>query len=136
MDETDMDVIETAVRRVSNVSTMFLISSYVTQYREAFEEVGLPLHHPSIYTLCVLRPFMAYTRLLVSPVVAFLTEISVLHRLVPSEGEVEVIFDHPLEAFLDPHLSEQEDLVVIGSALWPSDEQFYVSLEWSMSLSF
>ncbi|EKM57847.1 uncharacterized protein PHACADRAFT_251727 [Phanerochaete carnosa HHB-10118-sp] len=106
MDETDNDVVETA-------------------YREAFEEVGLPLHHSSIYTLCVLRPFISLTRLLVSPVVALLTDISVLHRLVPSEGEVEAIFDHPLEAFLDPHLSQQEDLVAIGSEPWPSDEQFY-----------
>lgn len=106
MDATDRDIVETA-------------------YREAFEEVALPLQHPSIHTLCVLRPFIAYTRLLVTPVVAFLSDHTVLDDLVPSAGEVDVIFDHPLEALLDPHLSAQENLVEIGSELWPYEEQYY-----------
>ena len=71
---------------------------------------------------------MAYTRLLVSPVVAFLTDPSVLATLVPSIGEVDVIFSHPLEALLEPSLSAQEDLVAIGSELWPAQEEFYVSM--------
>jgi peroxisomal coenzyme A diphosphatase NUDT7 len=99
----------------------------VVQYREAFEEVALPLNHPAIHTLCVLRPFVAYTRLLVSPVVAFLAELSVLDGLVPSQGEVDVIFSHPLEALLEPSLSAKEELVEINSELWPSEEEFYVS---------
>ncbi|KIP11044.1 hypothetical protein PHLGIDRAFT_64468 [Phlebiopsis gigantea 11061_1 CR5-6] len=106
MDETDKDVIETA-------------------YREAFEEVGLPLDNPNIHTLCVLRPFVAYTKLLVSPVVALLTDLSLLDNLVPAQGEVDVIFDHPLEAFLEPSLSAGENLVDINSELWPSNESFY-----------
>ncbi|GJE85606.1 CoA pyrophosphatase [Phanerochaete sordida] len=106
MDETDKDIVDTA-------------------YREAFEEVALPLQHPSIHTLCVLRPFVALTKLLVSPVVTFLTDLAVLDNLIPSQGEVDVIFDHPLEALLDPQLSAQENLVEVGSELWPYEEQFY-----------
>ena len=71
---------------------------------------------------------MALTKLLVSPVVALLTDLAVLDNLVPSQGEVDVIFDHPLEALLDPELSAQEDLVEVGSELWPYEEQFYASI--------
>ena len=99
------------------------------QYREAFEEVGLPMKHPAIHTLCVLRPFISLSRLLVTPVVALLTDISVLETLHPSLGEVEVIFDHPLEAILDPSLSSSEHLVALNSEQWPSDAEFYVSPE-------
>lgn len=103
-----------------------LTGDVLVQYREAFEEVGLPLDNPNIRTLCVLRPFIAYTRLLVSPVVALLTDLSLLDNLAPAQGEVDVIFDHPLEAILDPSLSAGEDLVDINSELWPSNEEFYV----------
>lgn len=86
----------------------------------------MPLNNPTIHTLCVLRPFVAYTRLLVSPVVALLTDLSLLDNLVPAQGEVDVIFDHPLEAILEPSLSTGENLVDINSELWPSNELFYV----------
>lgn len=86
------------------------------------------MDHPDIHTLCILHPFVSWTRLLVTPVVALLTNLDLLDHLVPSEGEVDVIFDHPLEAILDPHLSAQEDLVELNSELWPSDAEFYVRL--------
>ena len=41
-------------------------------------------------------------------------------------GEVDVIFDHPMEALLDPHLSASEPLVELNSEHWPSDAEFYV----------
>ena len=69
-----------------------------------------------------------------SPVVSLLTDLSVLDSLAPSEREVDVIFDHPLEALLDPPLSAQENLVEIDSELWPSHEQFYVSLDTSVNV--
>ncbi|KAI0090207.1 NUDIX hydrolase domain-like protein [Irpex rosettiformis] len=106
VDDTDKDVIETA-------------------YREANEEVGLPLDSPDIHTLCVLRQFISASRLLVTPVVALLTDLSILNNLIPSEGEVAAIFDHPLEAILDPTLSADEKLVAIQSEHWPSDAEFY-----------
>lgn len=98
------------------------------QYREAYEEVGLPMNHPDIHTLSVLQPFVSWTRLLVTPVVALLTNLELLNHLTPSEGEVDVIFDHPFEAILDPHLSAQENLVGINSELWPAEEEFYVCI--------
>lgn len=98
------------------------------QYREAFEEVGLPQQHPAVHTLCLLRPFFATPRLLVTPVVALLTDTSVLEQLKPAPGEVDQIFDHPLEAVLDPHLSAHENLVALNSERWPSSDEFYVSL--------
>ncbi|KAI0085266.1 NUDIX hydrolase domain-like protein [Irpex rosettiformis] len=108
MDESDESIVETA-------------------YREAFEEVGLPLNHPGVHTLCLLRPFIAWTRslVLVTPVVSFLTDFSVLENLRPCESEVDIIFDHPLEAILEPSLSASEPLVPLNSELWPSDIEYY-----------
>ncbi|GJE93574.1 NUDIX hydrolase domain-like protein [Phanerochaete sordida] len=96
-------------------------------YREAMEEVGLPLHHPDVHTLCLLRPFIAWTRsfVLVTPVVALLTDLSVLETLTPSPDEVDLIFDHPLAAILEPSLGKGEPLVPLNSELWPSSDPFY-----------
>ncbi|EKM51217.1 uncharacterized protein PHACADRAFT_213085 [Phanerochaete carnosa HHB-10118-sp] len=98
-----------------------------TAYREAMEEVGLPLDHPNVHTLCFLRPFIAWTRsfVLVTPVVALLTDPSVLSKLRPAEAEVDLIFDHPLFALLDPSTSKSEPLVALNSELWPSSDPCY-----------
>ncbi len=71
---------------------------------------------------------MAWTRslVLVTPVVSLLTDLSVLEHLHPCEGEVDLIFDHPLEAILEPSLSVNEPLVPLNSELWPSDIEYYV----------
>ncbi len=84
------------------------------------------MNHPAVHTLCALRPFFAVSKLLVTPVVAVLTDPSVLCSLTPCESEVDVIFDHPLEALLDPTLSAQERLVEIKSELWPAEEEYHV----------
>lgn len=99
------------------------------QYREAFEEVGLPLNHPAVHTLCLLRPFIAWTRsfVLVTPVVSILTDASVISTLRPAEAEVDLIFSHPLRAILEPQLSKSEPLVELNSELWPSTDPFYAS---------
>jgi hypothetical protein len=60
-------------------------------------------------------------------VIALLTDISVLAHLKASEAEVDHIFDHPLEAVLDPGLASKESLVAIGSEDWPYDVEFHVS---------
>ncbi|KIP05054.1 hypothetical protein PHLGIDRAFT_491481, partial [Phlebiopsis gigantea 11061_1 CR5-6] len=98
-----------------------------TAYREAYEEVGLPLDHSAVHTLCLLRPFIAWTRsfVLVTPVVSLLTDPSVISTLRAAESEVDLIFDHPLAAILDPHLSNSEPLVELSSELWPSSDLFY-----------
>ena len=90
----------------------------------------MPLDHPAVHTLCLLRPFIAWTRsfVLVTPVVSLLTDPSVVSTLRPAESEVDLIFDHPLAAILDPHLSKSEPLVELNSELWPSSDPFYVRL--------
>ncbi|KAI0784450.1 NUDIX hydrolase domain-like protein [Abortiporus biennis] len=115
VDDTDEGVVETA-------------------YREAFEEVGLPLQSPQMHTICVLRPFISSAKLLVTPVVSLLTNLSLLDNLKRSESEVDRIFDHPLEAILDPSIVAKEPLVEKGSEDWPYDTELYhptdIQLPW------
>lgn len=96
------------------------------QFREAHEEVGLPREFPPVYTICTLRQYIASSKLLVTPVVALLTDLYILERLVPSPGEVDRIFDHPLEAILDPSLARRENLAPIGSEDWIYPEEYHV----------
>ncbi|KAI5119117.1 hypothetical protein M0805_007863 [Coniferiporia weirii] len=105
-DDSDIDVIDTA-------------------YREANEEVGLPRGSPSMHVLCVLRPFLSQYRLLVTPVVALLTDLELLTSLTPCEGEVDAIFEHPLEAILDPSLAAGLPLVEKKSENWPYEDELY-----------
>ena len=53
--------------------------------------------------------------------------MSILDGLCASPGEVAHIFDHPLEALLDPELARSEKLVPVGSEDWPYEEELYVS---------
>ncbi|KAH9945473.1 NUDIX hydrolase domain-like protein [Epithele typhae] len=114
-DPTDADFVETA-------------------FREAHEEVGLPRHFPHAHTICTLRQFVASTKLLVTPVIALLSDLSVLETLKPSPGEVDRIFDHPLEAMLDPTLAAKEKLAPIGSDDWIYPEELHnfsdIDLPW------
>ncbi|TDL16497.1 hypothetical protein BD410DRAFT_795352 [Rickenella mellea] len=100
-----------------------------TAFREAHEEVALPRHTypPAIHPLCLLRPFVSLHKLLVTPVVAYLSDLSVLENLSPSDGEVDRIFDHPLEAILDPSLAAHLKLVPRGSEHWPYDTEYHNS---------
>ena len=98
------------------------------QCREAHEEVGLPRYYPHVHTICTLRPYIASSKLLVTPVVACLTDLSVLEKLTPSVGEVDRIFDHPLEAILDPNLASKENLAPKGSEDWVYEEDYHVCL--------
>jgi hypothetical protein len=102
--------------------------TFITQYREAYEEVALPLDCPHIHTICTLEPFISKYKLLVTPVIALLTDLSVLDNLQASEAEVDRIFDHPLEAFLDPTLANKKPLVAIGSEDWPYEAGYHVSI--------
>ena len=58
--------------------------------------------------------------------VAYLDDVSVLEALRAAPGEVARIFDHPLEALLDPELVREEGLVPIGSDDWPYEEELHV----------
>ncbi|KAI0067366.1 hypothetical protein BV25DRAFT_1819689 [Artomyces pyxidatus] len=115
VDDTDKDVFQTA-------------------YREAYEEVGLPLNSPHVHAVCTLRPFVSAYKILVTPVVALLDELSVLDELVAEPGEVAHIFDHPLEALLDPAIALKEPLEPIGSEHWPYDVELHswsdIQVQW------
>ncbi|CCL98392.1 uncharacterized protein FIBRA_00387 [Fibroporia radiculosa] len=102
-------------------------NAVATAFREANEEVGLPLNCPSIHTVCVMRPFLSNRKVVVSPIVALLTDLSVLDGLKANEGEVDHIFDHPLRALLDPALVGKEKMSKKGSADWPYEAEFHSS---------
>ncbi|KAG8682318.1 hypothetical protein FRC09_016853, partial [Ceratobasidium sp. 395] len=70
--------------------------------REAHEEVGLAYDHPDIHVLTTLAPFISQFRLLVTPVIAWATSAAFVQGLKANEGEVDAIWDHPLEAVLSP----------------------------------
>ncbi|KAH9955375.1 NUDIX hydrolase domain-like protein [Lactifluus volemus] len=106
MDKTDAGVVETA-------------------FREANEEIALPLYSPHVHTLCTLDPFVSRYMVVVTPVVAFLDDLSVLEELRAAPGEVAHIFDHPLEALLDPELVRKEALVLLDSEHWPYEEELH-----------
>lgn len=107
VDETDKSLVETA-------------------FREAFEEVQLPLNCSDIHLIGLYEPFLSLHKLIVTPVYALLTRKELLGELKPSEGEVSRIFTHPLEALLDPQLSQHEaSLVAIGSEDWPYSTTYY-----------
>ena len=86
----------------------------------------MPLHSPHVHTLCVLEPVVSQHGVVVTPVVAYLDDVSVLEELRAAPGEVARIFDHPLEAVLDPELAREEGLVPHGSEDWPYEEELYV----------
>ena len=97
------------------------------QYREANEEVALPLRSPHVHTLCTLEPVVSPHGVVVTPVVAHLDDVSVLEELRAAPGEVARIFDHPLEAVLDPELARgEEGLVPHGSEHWPYEPELNV----------
>lgn len=132
-DETDDDLVYTAVRFphcLPSCHSLLVCQSYPPlfgqQFREAYEEVGLACSSPDIHTLCTLSPFLSQAQLIVTPVVAFLTNPAVLGTLKPSVSEVDRIFTHPLEAVLDPSLSKKESLVPRGSEDWSYPEELHV----------
>lgn len=63
-----------------------------------------------------------------TPVIALLTDLSILDALTPNKGEVDAIFEFPLEAVLDPSLVKELNLAEKGSEDWPYDEEHYVRL--------
>lgn len=86
------------------------------------------MNHPHIHTICTLEPFISKYKLVVVPVIALLTDLSVLNTLKASETEVEHIFDHPLDGLLDPALAGRENLVNVGSDDWPYEVEYHVSI--------
>jgi 8-oxo-dGTP pyrophosphatase MutT (NUDIX family) len=100
-----------------------------TALREAHEEVHLPPDTPSMHIIGLLDPFVSLYKIIVTPVVAILTDPTVIDRLVPLPREVHDIFDYPLEAFLDPALAADEELSPKGSEEWPFEEDYHATTE-------
>ncbi|KAJ7634545.1 NUDIX hydrolase domain-like protein [Roridomyces roridus] len=98
-DESDIDVVQTALR-------------------EAHEEVALPLSSPHIHTVATLEPFISLHRLVVTPIIALLTDPTLISTLRASQDEVSLIFSHPLEAILDPSILLKETLAAAGTEDW------------------
>ncbi|WVW78330.1 hypothetical protein I302_100284 [Kwoniella bestiolae CBS 10118] len=106
-----------------------------TARREAFEEIGLPLDHPSIHHLTILEPVMTIlplnshmkNHIVVTPVVCFISSPSILPNLIPNADEVDAIFTHPLKGCLTGLLDDRdlEGLVDIGGEWWPHEEEFH-----------
>ncbi|KAG6840120.1 hypothetical protein C0991_008880 [Blastosporella zonata] len=96
-----------------------------TAFREAYEEVGLPLNSPDIHTVAVLEPSISLYKIVVIPIVAILTRPSLLGELKAEESEVACIFTHPLRGALDPSIAKSEPLVEIGSEDWPYEVELY-----------
>ncbi len=69
--------------------------------------------------------------MLVTPVIAFLDDVSVLEELRVAPREVACIFDHLLEVSLDPELLRdcvsEQTLVPLGSEHWQYETEFHVS---------
>jgi hypothetical protein len=70
----------------------------------------------------MLGPFVSRHKVVVTPVVVLVDEVPILDNLHATPGEVSHIFDHPLEALLDPELARSENLVPIGSK---DEAEFY-----------
>ncbi|KAH7296315.1 hypothetical protein KP509_26G018900 [Ceratopteris richardii] len=81
-----------------------------TALREAREEIGLD---PSLVKVVTyLEPFLSKHLLRVTPVVALLLDRSKI-SLTPNKGEVDAVFDAPLEMFLkkEHHRSEEREWI-------------------------
>lgn len=70
---------------------------------------------------------MSLYGLLVTPVVALLTDLTLLNSLVPNINEVDAIFEHPVEAVLDPSIAKDMQLVEKGSEHWPYQDDLHVN---------
>ena len=81
-------------------------------------------HH--LRTVIALPPFISAKKLIVIPTIGLLTDPSVLDTLVPCQDEVDLIFDHPLKAFLDPTIVAGEKLAPIGSEHWAWASELHV----------
>ncbi|KAF8969239.1 NUDIX hydrolase domain-like protein [Flammula alnicola] len=101
------------------------IDLIMTAYREAYEEVTLPMNSPNVHTLGHLEPFISLHRILVTPVVAFLSKPDLILSLEAAQEEVSHIFSHPLEAILDPSLAKRGPLVAVGREDWPYESDVY-----------
>jgi coenzyme A diphosphatase NUDT7 len=124
-DETDESLVATAVRPIPAIASPRPLTCN-QQYREAFEEIALDTTSPHLRTIITLPPFISSKKVIVTPTIALLRDPSVLDTLVPSPAEVDLIFDHPVKAFLDPTIASGEHLAPMGSEQWVWESELHV----------
>ncbi|GMK54366.1 hypothetical protein CspeluHIS016_0109520 [Cutaneotrichosporon spelunceum] len=113
-------------------------SPVFTARREAFEEAGLPLTSPHVHVLTVLDPVLTVlpmnahlkNHIVVTPVVAFISDPELVNTLRPNPEEVECIFDHPLKAIHTGVVEGElaDNLNLSDTNWWPGPTEFH-SLE-------
>ncbi|ORX33990.1 hypothetical protein BD324DRAFT_643669 [Kockovaella imperatae] len=107
-----------------------------TAYREANEEVGLPLPpHPHIHHLTVLDPLITIlplnaalrNHIIVIPVICFISDQRLISSLVPSPSEVGHIFSHRLKSCHSGIVPENEfaSLAEKDGEWWPHPEDMH-----------
>ncbi|MBW0551767.1 hypothetical protein O181_091482 [Austropuccinia psidii MF-1] len=69
-----------------------------TARREAFEECGLSLDYQKVKKLTSLDPFLTRGNLIVTPIVFFISDLSLMPSL--NQNEVDTLFSHPLKSLL------------------------------------
>ncbi|PLW23168.1 hypothetical protein PCANC_12139 [Puccinia coronata f. sp. avenae] len=79
-----------------------------TARREAHEECGITLNRHKVRKLATLSPFLSRGNLIVTPVVFFITDQTLMPRL--NAKEVDVLFSHPLENFLTGPISRSYEI--------------------------
>ncbi|KAI0650863.1 NUDIX hydrolase domain-like protein [Trametes meyenii] len=84
-----------------------------TARREAYEEIGLPLDYKKVPLLCILEPFLAGNRLIVTPVVVLILDKTL--RPILNSAEVVSLFSHPLASFLhvDPPFPLEPEMLEV-----------------------
>ena len=93
------------------------------------------MYSPNVHILGTLR-FQPFHSLIVTPVVALLTDNAILDKMKAGEGEVDHIFSYPLEAVLSPELAPGiETLVEQGGLNWPYEPAYHVINERTRSRS-
>lgn len=94
-----------------------------TAFRETCEEILLPdetMKNEEIIPLCVMRPFLSKTALIVHPVVFWLppkTTSKTLNNLHPSPDEVSAIWSYPLRAVLNSMPPRQIRTILDGQPI-------------------
>ncbi|ELU40774.1 NUDIX domain-containing protein [Rhizoctonia solani AG-1 IA] len=131
-DPMDASPVATAVRTQTTRYKYNNVIAALSKLREANEEIGLPVPSSAVHVLGVLTPFVSYYKLAVTPVIAFLSDLSLLEHLKPNPEEVDEIFDHPLEAILSPELAASlapkpgRLLSERGSEKWRYEPEYHV----------
>ncbi|KAJ9102942.1 hypothetical protein QFC19_004498 [Naganishia cerealis] len=113
----------------TDVSPEFTANWFVdlSQRREAFEEVGLPMgYHRDLHYVAQLQPFLSKYKIIVFPVVYLISSMHLIDSLTPSPDEVGAIWSLPLEYCLTAVWKEDYGVLSEkGGPDWPYEDDYY-----------